>query len=263
MTAPNPTRQREGWATIDKLFQDADRAWVIHYSCESFYDRPDGRSPRVTSIAVRNLRSAQTKSFSIHKAAERRGVPPKSIVKGYDALEKEMLEGFFAFVGSHLGARYLHWNMRDSNYGFAAIEHRFIVLGGTPVVIADADKFDVSRLLVDLYGKAYISHPRLESLMKLNKIEVLDFLSGKEEAAAFDNQDYARLHQSTLRKTHVIANIAEQVHHRQLMTSTTWWQMRGGRTRLALIWLSEHWATSLAGFVLGVAGIVIAVLQWH
>lgn len=38
---------------------------VVHYSCESFYDRPDGSTPRVTSIAVRNLGSGQTESFSI------------------------------------------------------------------------------------------------------------------------------------------------------------------------------------------------------
>ena len=30
---------------------------IIHYSCESFYDADDGRSPRVTSIAVRNFGS--------------------------------------------------------------------------------------------------------------------------------------------------------------------------------------------------------------
>jgi len=40
-------------------------AWVIHYSCESFYDRPNGASPRITSIAVRKLDSGQTLSFSI------------------------------------------------------------------------------------------------------------------------------------------------------------------------------------------------------
>lgn len=40
---------------IDRLFADAANVWVIHYSCESFYDRTDGRSPGITSIAVRKL----------------------------------------------------------------------------------------------------------------------------------------------------------------------------------------------------------------
>jgi hypothetical protein len=41
---------------LDELFQRPEHAVVIHYSCESFYDRENNpRSPRVTSIAIRNL----------------------------------------------------------------------------------------------------------------------------------------------------------------------------------------------------------------
>lgn len=36
---------------------------------------------------------------------------------------------------------FLHWNMRDINYGFAAIEHRFSVLGGKPFILADNRKY--------------------------------------------------------------------------------------------------------------------------
>ncbi len=32
MTAPNPTRQFESWAIIDKLFASPSNVWVIHYS---------------------------------------------------------------------------------------------------------------------------------------------------------------------------------------------------------------------------------------
>jgi hypothetical protein len=203
--------------------------WITHYSCESFYDRPEGTSPRVTSIAVRNLKSAQTHSFSIHRSAERRGVPFDRIVEHYDELEKEMLEEFFTFLKTHQGARYLHWNMRDANYDFAAIEHRLQVLKGAPFVLPDADKTDLSRLLIDIYGKAYSGHPRLEALMALNEIKVLDFLTGQQEADAFDEKNYVALHQSTLRKSHVIAHIAELVVDRQLKTNTGPWQMHGAR----------------------------------
>ena len=74
MAAPSPKRQREGWATLNRVFEDAANVWVVHYSCESFYDRVEGRSPRITSIALRKLNSAQTVSFSIHQVAERRRV---------------------------------------------------------------------------------------------------------------------------------------------------------------------------------------------
>ena len=55
MFAPNQKHQKKGWDTIDQLFADAENVWVIHYSCESFYDRTDSRSPRITSLAVRKL----------------------------------------------------------------------------------------------------------------------------------------------------------------------------------------------------------------
>jgi hypothetical protein len=119
-----------GWTTLDKLFGDASNVWVIHYSCESFYDRPEGRSPRVTSIAVRRLDSGQTLSFSIHKVAEEQKIGFNEIEAQYDKLERKMLDEFYSHVGSHRGMKYLHWNMRDINYGFAAIDHRYKVFGG-------------------------------------------------------------------------------------------------------------------------------------
>lgn len=70
---------------------------MIHYSCESFYDRPEGQTPRVKSIAVRDYASGQTASFSIHKVAEIKGVAFFDIDSQYDDLEKEMLTEFFHF----------------------------------------------------------------------------------------------------------------------------------------------------------------------
>ena len=57
-------------ALIEDLYLDANRVYVIHYSCESFYENDTGESKRVTSIATRNLKTGQTKSWSIHKEAE-------------------------------------------------------------------------------------------------------------------------------------------------------------------------------------------------
>jgi hypothetical protein len=68
---------------LDEAFQQPEHTVVIHYSCESFYERDNPRSPRVTSIAVRNLDSGQTKSFSIHLVAERRKLL-ESIEQHYD-----------------------------------------------------------------------------------------------------------------------------------------------------------------------------------
>lgn len=248
MTGPNPARQRQAWKVLDQLFVERENTFVIHYSCETFYERPEGRSPRITSIAVRRLGSGQTVSFSIHQIAERSSIPFKDITAKYDHLEKEMLDEFFEFVGSHRGVNYLHWNMRDINFGFAAIEHRYRVLTGQPVHIEETKKFDLSRILIDIYGVGYADHPRLASVLTLNSIKPLDFLSGKEEADAFDQQDYAALHRSTLRKVDVLANLASRAHDRNLKTRTTRWEMHGGRLRTSVNWVAENrWFQLLAG----------------
>lgn len=123
---------------LDELFQHPEHTVVIHYSCESFYDRENNpRSPRVTSIAIRNLDTGQTKSFSIHLIAERRGLLD-SMDQHYDQLEQEMLSDFFEEVRVRQHCKWLHWNMRDANYGFEALENRMKVLGGIPVSVPEA-----------------------------------------------------------------------------------------------------------------------------
>jgi len=117
---------------IESLNNNAEHVLLIHYSCESFYDIKDGKTPRITSIAVRNLETAQTESFSIHKIAERKGIGISDIPSQYDVLEKEMLTDYFEFIRCRQTLNFVHWNMRDGNYGFSAIEHRFQILGGDP-----------------------------------------------------------------------------------------------------------------------------------
>jgi hypothetical protein len=259
MTAPNPRKQKVSLAKLDSIFSDAPNVWVIHCSCESFYDRPNGASPRITSIAVRKLDSGQTLSFSIHQVAEQQGVSFDQIETHYDALERQMLDAFYGHVGSHKGMKYLHWNMRDINYGFAAIEHRFRVLDGTPVVVDDDKKFDLARVLIVIYGVGYTGHPRLETLLAKNSIKPRDFLTGPQEAQAFENRNFVGLHQSTLRKVDVIANIAERAHDRQLKTSTSWWEMHGGRVRSVFNWLAENKPIAFAASIASIVGLAIAV----
>lgn len=259
MAGPSPEKQRRARDILAALFADSKNASVIHYSCESFNERPDGASPRITSIAVRNLDDAQTVSFSIHQVAEREKVAPEDIAANYDRLERQMLDEFYAHIAQFRGRAYVHWNMRDINFGFAAIEHRHRVLGGTPVVVEDARKHDLSRLLIDIYGVGYTPHPRLEAIMAQNDIKPLDFMTGKEEAAAFDNGDYVGLHRSTLRKVDVIANLAERAHRRHLKTRTTWWEMRGGTIANVIHWAADNKPLALTAGLAIIAGLVLTV----
>ena len=263
MTAVNPKRQKVARSVLDKIFTDASNVRVIHYSCESFYDIKEGRSRRITSIALRRLDSAQTISFSIHKVAELKKAPLSDISKDYDPLEREMLRDFYRHLRNYQQMQYLHWNMRDSNYGFQAIEHRFRVLGGTDddlYIVDDKNKTDLARLLIDIHGLGYIGHPRLEKLLDKNDITRRDFLTGAEEAKAFENKEFVALHQSTLRKVDVMANIAGRAYDRNLKTNTSWWDMHGGRVTWVVNWLIEHPIWGFASVVLAVAAGVIACL---
>lgn len=231
---------------MDTLLEQNATTLVIHYSCESFYDKTDGRTPRVTSIAVRNLASGQTDSFSIHQIAEEKKVAPESISDHYDELEKQMLDRFFDFARSHQHYFWVHWNMRDVNYGFAAIEHRYRVLEGSPIQISEDRKFDLSRALVDLYGVGYISHPRLEKLIEKNNITAKDFLTGAQEAEAFDNKAFVKLHQSTLRKVDTLANIFERTSNKSLKTNSTWAEQYGFTPAVLAELVKEHWLVTLS-----------------
>lgn len=246
---------------MDALAEQAPTTLVVHYSCESFYDKTDGKTPRVTSIAVRNLSSGQTDSFSIHQVAEEQHIPFDEISQHYDQLERQMLDRYFEFVRMHMHCNWIHWNMRDVNYGFVAIEHRYRVLGGTPIQVAEDRKFDLSRALVDIYGIGYIGHPRLENLIQLNRITDRDFLTGKQEADAFDNKEFVRLHQSTLRKVDTLANIFERASAKRLKTNSTWAEQYGFTPAVLAEWLKEHWLISVLIVVGGLLTFLLRTLD--
>lgn len=145
----------------------------------------------------------------------------------YNELERQMLDAFYSYISAPIAKTFLHWNMRDKNYGFQAIEHRHRVLGGTPFVVPDDRKVDLSRLFIELYGTSYIGHPRLENLLRLNNITPRDFMTGKEEAEAFIAKKYVELHRSTLRKVDMFCNLATRAYDKKLRTNSTWKEIYG------------------------------------
>lgn len=234
-----------------------DHVVIIHYSCESFYDRLDGSTPRVTSIAVRNVSSGQTESFSIHKVAELKKITLEQIANHYDQLEKEMLDEFGGHLQENSHCTWVHWNMRDINYGFQALEHRHKVLGGQPPSrLPEERKFDLARALVSIYGVGYAGHPRLESIMKINKITDKSFLVGKDEAAAFENGEFVKLHQSTLRKVDIMANLFGRTLDGTLKTNASWWEARGFHPQAIAELVTEHWGWALFVAAASTASIV-------
>lgn len=248
--------RRETLRALRDLDNRKDHVVVVHYSCESFYDRLDGSTPRVTSIAVRNLGSGQTESFSIHKVAELKKIALNQIASHYDQLEKEMLDEFGEFLQNNSHCTWVHWNMRDISYGFQAIEHRHKVLGGKPPSrLPEERKVDLARALISIYSVGYAGHPRLESIVNINKITNKSFMVGKEEAAAFDNGEFVKLHQSTLRKVDILANLFGRTLDGTLKTNASWWEVRGIHPQAIAELVTEHWGWPLLAAVASIASI--------
>jgi hypothetical protein len=137
--------------------------------------------------------------------------------------------------------------MRDANYGFAAIEHRHRVLGSTPPHVPEDRRRDLAALLIEIYGAGYVGHPRLPKLLDRNKISRLNFLTGQEEAHAFTSGEYVKLHQSTLRKVDVLANIFGRTCDGTLKTDARWHEEYGTSVGGVIEAMTDHWLFKAAG----------------
>jgi hypothetical protein len=199
-----------GKEIITSLKKKNNKALIIHYSCESFFNL-NGRTPRVTSICIKDRGSNTTKTFSIHIQAQIEKFDLCCIDDDeYDILEKKMLIDFYKFVNKHHTCNWIHWNMRNASYGFEAIGNRFRILGGTPKEIESKFKFDLPEILGKIYTYKFEKHKpngQLLNLANRNEISNRDALIGKDEATAFDNRDYLKLHMSTTRKVEIIDRI--------------------------------------------------------
>lgn len=254
--------RKESISQLREIRRLAHTSFAIHYSSESFYDTVEGKTPRVTSIAVRNLSTGQTKSFSIHKMAEQNGFVLADIPGHYDALERHMLDEFFDFLRNHSGYKFVHWNMRDANYGFPALEHRYKVLKGDPFILPDSQKFDLARAFVAIYSRSYIGHDpigRFLNIARFNKVTDKDALTGAQEAEAFKNQEYVKLHLSTLRKVDMMSNLFERAEDGTLKTQARWREIYGFTPAAIVNAVKEHWIYSLIGIGVTIAGLIAKV----
>lgn len=253
MPAPNPARQRAAREKLDALFAHPSSVFVIHYACQSFDAEASLGSPRVTAIAARNLDSGDTSVFSIHIEAELRRLAPVQVLSQLDELERVTLGKFFAFLASNRSARFVHWNMRDALFGFAAVEHRYRVLGREPFCLPEAQKLDLARLLINVYGGGYAEKPHIESLAQRNELDLQGYLPGAVEAEAFERGNYALVQRSVLAKVRLKFDILHLAHDRALKTRANWWTLNTGRIREAVEMFEDNPVRAIAG--LGFAGL--------
>jgi predicted DNA-binding protein YlxM (UPF0122 family) len=209
---------------LKHLKQNENLLHVIHYSCENLNDNNDNYSPRITSIAIIHISSYTTHSFSMHLIAEEMDIARENITDHYDEVEKQMLIKFYDFIKNHQNALWIHWNMSNINYGFEAIAHRYKVLTKEDApTIDDTKKFNLSYMILSIYGKNCVDHPRMPNLMKLNGGMHRDVLLGEDEVQAFKNKEYIKLHNSTMAKAGWFENMYQKLQQRKIKTTRTNW----------------------------------------
>lgn len=209
---------------LRSIEKNPEKYLIIHYSCESFFNL-NGKSPRIASISVRQYNNAQTNNFSIHQVAEQLNMTITD--ENYLEIEKKLLDDFFDFVDKKSDKIWLHWNMRDSSFGFGALELRYKILDGTPTIIDNDKKIDIGHLFKQYYGGDYIGNPHIQTLLKKNHFNDKNFLNGAQEAAAFDNKDYVKLSLSTSSKVNLFSSFITYAVNGNLLTDTSKLKMRG------------------------------------
>jgi hypothetical protein len=203
---------------IKEVKDHPENFYIIHYSCQSLYDDNDALSPRITSIAITHYASEQTVSFSTHSIAEELHIQREEVKERFDDVERKLLQDFYLFIRDRRDKYWVHWNMRNLTYGFEHLEHRYRVLGGfdAPVIPVER-RLNLNDLLSDRFGSGYAKHPKMKSLMELNGGIHRHFLTGDEEVLAFRNNEFIRMHNSTLAKVgfffHVIRSLARGALH--------------------------------------------------
>lgn len=259
MAAPNPARQRHARRRVAELFAHPASVWVIHYACQSFEHGQRMQSPRVTALVVRNLGTGYTETFSLQAEAELKGLNAVGVLARMDALERAMLDKVFSFLALNRFNRFVHWKMRNAIYGFAAIEHRYAVLGGTPFAIPEPQRYDLAWLMEEIYGSDYVEEPHFETLAALNGLPLAGFLPGDKEAEAFRRSAYLEVQRSTTCKVGLFFDLLHRVNDRTLKTRSGWWTQNLGRTREAAELFRDNPVKALAGAAIPVGGAAMTV----
>ncbi len=233
-------RRNRALHKLEMLLEQPGTVNVIHYACESF-DSPNSRtSPRISAIAVRRMDGGQTDTFSVDLQAKLLGIDPSEIQANFETIERSLLCKFYSYVIMNLDDNWLHWNMRDTTYGFKALANRYRALGQEPTTIPDRQLYGLSSILAEIYGERYANHSKMERMFKLNGISHPDFLSGKNEATAFTSGEFSAIRRSTLRKTDGIEALAKQARRGSLKTDMNLIAHYGILLKIQLIIESVH-----------------------
>ncbi len=199
---------------LKDLKNSPENFFVIHYSSR-------GLSLEITSIAITNYKTEKTNSFSTDAIAAELHIKKEDVKACFDKIELEMLHQFYKFIRKHKNKFWVHWNMRNQAYGFEHLEQRYRALGGKNAPeITYGRRLNLNDMLKNKYGSDYAKDRRMPSLMEMNGGIHRDFLLGEEEVKAFEMEEFACIHHSTLVKVGFFCDVMEKMISGTLKTSS-------------------------------------------
>lgn len=199
----------------------------IHYARQNCFEDAYEKGPRVISIVVMNAESGQTMVFSLRKIADTYGCnffDESESTK--DDIEKEMLQSFFEYVERNTQKKWLHWNMKNNNFGFSAIEERYSNLGGNPKHFEENKLINISVLLKKKYGRNFAHDAlwngkvmgKMYDIFGLNNISDFNILNGEQEIKEYILKNITSIEQSILGKIKAFQVLVEKAADNDLET---------------------------------------------
>ena len=199
----------------------------IHYARQNCFEDAYEKGPRVIAIVAMNAESGQTMVFSLRKIADAYGYDFFDITESEkDEIEKEMLSSFFEYIKQNTQKKWLHWNMKNNNFGFSAIEERFKNLGGDPTHLEENTLFNISVLLRKKYGTNFAQDApwngkvmgKMYDIFALNGIADSYILNGEQEIKEYILKNITSIEQSILGKVKAFQVLAEKASDNDLKT---------------------------------------------
>lgn len=192
-----------------EAFHQGESIAAIHYESGNFYLAKD-RPVEVTCVSIVDIGDLGTLTFSLADFN----------VSNTEEREKLLLTAFYDWLSTHQDTRLIHWNMNNSDYGFAAIAARYQWLLGEapPAAVPQARMLDLDSVITEIYGEGYAQHPKLQNLAALNKLGQRYWLKGAEEPARAESGDFAAVQRSTSEKARAVARLARLLFDGELAT---------------------------------------------
>ena len=253
-----PERRKAAREDIARALQSRNHAYAIHYVGGGFTTP----GARVTAIAARNLGTGVTESFEIEPHLRAWGINPVQATEGdLDRAERRMLDSFYAFVRQHPGYVWLHWNMRNSTFGFLALDNRQRALGGRRVQIPEGQRVDLAARLIDIYGDSYADPlNRLKSVAMKNGLALAHLVDGPDQAGAIEKRDFAAATRSLHNRIDVMYALATKAHEQTLKTQAPFAD-RVAATGGLIKWAKEHPVVTAFAIASPVLGAVVGTMK--